>query len=403
MTDVRIPRNVQFMYEHALARIEFEIGFAAERAESERFDPWAFHLDLNGSAEQLRERSAYAGFVEGTPSVYEQLIKPGYQGGEFNRTRSVNQFLTHWIYPYKGKFHPQMIRAILNIIHAKPGDLVLDPYIGSGTSALECQLLGIDCIGVDVSPLCVMLTRVKMHSHEHVAAIREAVDSIRKAGLDHPDQLDPNQFRPRAVADFIQIARMVTYSDMAKRKRDPATYLHRNLSRMLVSVEAMAEAKRRFKLKFGKVTARRGDARDLASAGLSDGSVDAIVTSPPYSIALDYVKNDAHALEAMGYDLEQLREEFIGVRGEGKHDKLERYDEDIRASFAEMARVLKPGGRAVVVIGDATLNGTETTTTDEMVEWAADRGLRLERTMPKIVWGLYNVVADEKILFFVRD
>ena len=30
-------------------------------------------------------------------------------------------------------------------------------------------------------------------------------------------------------------------------------------------------------------------------------------------------------------------------------------------------------------------------------------GLRLERKMPKIVCGLYNVVADEKILFFVRD
>jgi len=403
VTEVRLPRNVQFMYEHALARIEFEIGFAAKECTSDPFDPWAFQLDDDGSVKQLHERSAYAGFVDGKPTVYEQLIRPSYQGGEFNQTRSPNQFLTHWIYPYKGKFHPQMVRAILNIIHARPGDLVLDPFVGSGTTSLECQLLGIDSIGMDVSPLCVMLTRVKTHSYAHLAAIRKAVEDIRSSGVEHPDQLRSSDFRPRAVADFIEVAKMVTYSDMANRKRDPATYLHRNLHRMLVSAEAMAQAKRRFNLKFGKVRARRGDARDLSSAGLGDASVDAIVTSPPYSIALDYVKNDAHALRAMGYDLERLRQQFIGVRGKTKHEKLMAYNEDMKSSFAEMARVLKPGGRAVVVIGNATLDGTETTTTEEMVHWAAQYGLRLERKMPKIVWGLYNVVADEKILFFVRD
>ena len=84
-------------------------------------------------AAEVLNRSAYAGTLDGRPTVYAELIRPRYQGGEFNRTRSVNQYLTHWIYPYQGKFHPQMARALLNIAGAREG-WVLDPYLGSGTT-----------------------------------------------------------------------------------------------------------------------------------------------------------------------------------------------------------------------------------------------------------------------------
>jgi predicted Zn-dependent peptidase len=68
-----------------------------------------------------------------------------------------------------------------------------------------------------------------------------------------------------------------------------------------------------------------------------------------------------------------------------------------------MAAILQPGGSAVVVVGNVTLNGVESLTTQHMSRWAADAGLSLERELPKIVWGLYNVVKDEKILFFRKD
>jgi tRNA G10 N-methylase Trm11 len=58
---------------------------------------------------------------------------------------------------------------------------------------------------------------------------------------------------------------------------------------------------------------KTGDSRALP---LDNESIDGIVTSPPYSIALDYVSNDAHALKELGYNLSEIREEFIGVRGE---------------------------------------------------------------------------------------
>ena len=128
--------------------------------------------------------------------------------------------------------------------------------------------------------------------------------------------------------------------------------------------------------------------------------MDGIVTSPPYSIALDYVKNDEHALEALGVSSAGLRCEMTGVRGRGPKEKLALYNEDMRRMFREVARVLKPGARAAFVIGDATVDRSEYTTTQEMGDWAVDAGLEREREIPKIVFGLYNVMQDEKILVF---
>ena len=164
----------------------------------------------------------------------------------------------------------------------------------------------------------------------------------------------------------------------------------------------MAAAKEAFGLLFGQSRAKLGDARDLRGAGLDDASVDAVVTSPPYSLALDYVKNDEHALQAMGVDTAGARDCFIGVRGEGAKTKLQLYEEDMRAALAEISRVLRRGGKAVVVIGDATVDGEEQRTVQDMLQWAEAVGLRHEGSMPKVVYGLYNVIADEKILFFRR-
>lgn len=398
MQTLRLHRNIQFMYEQALARFELANAFGVV-AEENPFDPWEWKAELNGQAPLVRERSAYIGQIEGENTVYANLIRPGYQGGRFNRTRSVNQYLTHWIYPYKGKFHPQMVRALLNLSGVKPGQRVLDPFVGSGTTALESQILGVDFIGTDISPLCAMLTRVKTRSWEVVDTIRETVESLLAQGDLHPDQVELPRNAQVEVREFVEIAKMVTYSDVSRRSREAEHYLAKNLRNMLESVESMTQAFREFDLRPGKVEVHRGDCRDLAAIGLRDNSIDAVVTSPPYSLALDYVKNDAHALEAMSVDLKKGREDFIGVRGKPAK-RLELYEQDMRRVFSELGRVVRPGGWVMVVVGDATVGGAEVKTTGEMITWAEEGGLKYVRSLPKIVFGLYNVMTDEKILMF---
>jgi hypothetical protein len=399
MNALRLQRNLQFLYEDQLARLELK-SLGCTQFLRDEDNAWLVRAELNGNLSDVVRRAAYVGAVDAQSTVYAELIRPAYQGGRFNRTRSVNQYLTHWIYPYRGKYHPQMVRALFNLLGARPGALAWEPFVGSGTAALEASLLGIDCIATDLSPLCVLLTKVKTQSVRALEAIRARVGTLLDDENLAVETLDPAHETDERVGNFLQAARMVTFSDVARRGRDATAACRRNLAHMLESVEAHATALSEFGIRPGKVSALLGDARDLTTCGIHPDTIDVVVTSPPYSIALDYVKNDEHALEALGVDMRSLRDLMIGVRGRGARQKLTLYNEDMQQVFRQVALALKPGGAAAFVIGDATVDRLEFTTTGTMAEWAEAAGLRRERDIPKIVFGLYNVMLDERILVF---
>lgn len=386
--------NVQFIYELALAQLELRsFGFDFEVTNGLR----EFKIKDGVDWEVAARRCAYFKQLGRFVADYFYIVQR-------NRTRSVNQYLTHWIYPYKGKFHPQMIRALINIIGLQQGETVLDPFIGSGTTALEAQLLGVNCIGFDASPLCVLQSKVKTRSLDAVETILEAKDEYLST---YPQDLfakgrfgGPVAFTTgnEAADDFFRMAELVAISDHARRKRDFQKALVKNLDLMIHSVLDYRDVVRKLNLRLGHVDIRVGDARRLP---LPDASVDGIVTSPPYSIALDYIANDAHALQNLGYDLKSLREKFIGVRGRGK-ERVELYNEDMRHAFAEMARVLKPGRYAVLVLGNATYQGKEVPTVEFTVSECEGVGLRLVHNILKIIFGLYNVMRSDNILVFRR-
>lgn len=111
--------NVQFIYELALAQLELQaLGADFDVTNGLR----QFKLVKTQDEERLKRKLAYFKIVKGKYTDYFHIVQR-------NRTRSVNQYLIHWIYPYKGKFHPQMIRALLNIIGLDRGDTVLDPFL----------------------------------------------------------------------------------------------------------------------------------------------------------------------------------------------------------------------------------------------------------------------------------
>src|SRR6476646_8363433 len=72
-------------------------------------------------------------------------------------------YATHGLFPYRGKFHPQMIKALINLIGIKEDEVLLDPMMGSGTTNIEASIMGIDSIGVDISPFCVLMVNSKIN------------------------------------------------------------------------------------------------------------------------------------------------------------------------------------------------------------------------------------------------
>ncbi|MEM4528111.1 MAG: DNA methyltransferase [Desulfurococcaceae archaeon] len=63
---------------------------------------------------------------------------------------------------YRGNWAPQIPRALMEM-YTRPGDLVLDPMIGSGTTCIEARLLGRNCIGVDISYEAIMLSLHRLY------------------------------------------------------------------------------------------------------------------------------------------------------------------------------------------------------------------------------------------------
>ena len=79
----------------------------------------------------------------------------------------------HRLHPYKGKFIPQLVEYFMDghtddfkkDIYFKPGDIILDPFCGSGTMLVQANELGMYAVGVDISAFNTLISNVKIGKH----------------------------------------------------------------------------------------------------------------------------------------------------------------------------------------------------------------------------------------------
>jgi hypothetical protein len=68
--------------------------------------------------------------------------------------------LTHNFYRYPARFSPKLVRAAIEAF-TEPGDLVLDPFVGGGTTLVEAMASGRHAVGADISSLATFVSEVK--------------------------------------------------------------------------------------------------------------------------------------------------------------------------------------------------------------------------------------------------
>ena len=385
-------------------------------------------LSTLGFGSPLIQRCAFFGRVDGVETNHFRICKDSpLQVDKQSSIRrqtffNVNQFktgyATHGLFPYRGKFHPQLVKAIMNIIRLESEETVLNPMAGSGTVSIEAALNGIHSIAVDISPFCSLMTRAKtealtVDSAQLRADFELAAGSADALGITGTRQIDlfhhqaaQDLFRDAATLDMkhrdiVLLAHLDAMGYAARRVNKTASQLFGVISdRYLSAIERFQTVRAELGLSMGNVDVRTDDARALP---LADASVDAIITSPPYSFAVDYAENDRPQLEYLGYDIDDLKRSMVGLTG-GKavHARVAQYFADMRTIFGELARVLKRGRHCVVVIGSNEIQTGGIRHDVEFAKYAREVGFQLSWDMIRPIEGIRNSMRDEHVMFFRR-
>jgi len=334
-------------------------------------------------------------------------------------------YATHGLFPYRGKFHPQMIKAVMNVMGLKPGQTVLDPMAGCGTTAIEATIIGINSIAVELSPFACLMTRAKVGALDldcgDFAGLRDRTDDLFRAlapleerpvyqtGLfgtaERPTgaQVGISEIAP-ALQELLTLCYLdaVGYANRRKNKR-PRDLFPDLLGRYLAAVQAFDESREALGLTLGHAEVLCGDARKL---DLPEDSVDGILFSPPYSFAIDYVENDRPQLERLGVNVDELKRDMVGLIGTGGsreelvHSRLHRYFSDMEAIMTQCLRVLKPGTYCVIVIGSNTNQTGGVALERELIDIGRKIGMPLEFQIAREIEGIRNTMRDEFLLFF---
>ena len=158
----------------------------------------------------------------------------------------------------------------------------------------------------------------------------------------------------------------------------------------------------------GDVMIARGDARSL---DIENASFDLVLTSPPYLNAIDYMRGHRMSLVWFGHKLSELRRirsSSIGAeRGPDQGSSkilfteiqddmcdwrilsarngamVARYAEDVYRMMSEICRVLKPRGKAILIVGNSCLKGTFIKNSKGVIRAGAMVGLRLRKDLER--------------------
>ena len=315
-------------------------------------------------------------------------------------------YATHSLFPYRGKFHPQMIRALLNILKIKPGHVVLDPMAGSSTVAVEANLLGIDSIAIDFNPFCELIGRVKTFSlnldtkilDSIVVKPQKLIERLNKSIV--PKYFKNNKAPRRNYYEVVLLAFLDAMGFADRSNSSIIKLFPRVLERYISTIKYFCYAQKKMNLKIGKSKIMQGDALQLP---LDNDSVDAIITSPPYSFAIDYLNNDKSQLEYLGYDVESLRKNMVGLQGRGIDNKLEIYFQKMGKIIEEIKRVLKKNAPIVIIIGTNDIQTKGVKLETEIIKIAKNKGLNFILNLRKPIRGLQNTMKEESILFFTNQ
>jgi SAM-dependent methyltransferase len=304
--------------------------------------------------------------------------------------------LTHGFHSYAGRLHPSIARGALSR-WSRPGDAVVDPFCGGGPVLVEAMALGRAALGTDASPLAVAIARVRTTPLGE-AGRRRLFETARRIALECAERArkrrrpespawarrEFERFHPHVALELLglreqvmgldedevgQALRMCLSSILVKLMRSgpeaPRDGREKRIGRGLPSrlladraallARGLAALERRVPSGTPAPRIWAGDARDLAA--VAGGSAALVVSSPPYAGTYDYEAQHDVRFTWLELPRGTLRATQLGVREAAGPAGVEAraWREGRRRWLGEMARVVRPGGHALLVVGDGVV------------------------------------------------
>ncbi len=308
----------------------------------------------------------------------------------------------NWLY-YKEGYSRELVMYLLDHFAVAGGDTVLDPFCGSGTTLLACKEQHVASIGFDVLPVAVFASRVKTRNYNK-SVLKRAIDAVMKKKFKKTDKPFPALMQ-RAFSKYGR-EDIAFFQDALEAVEDAKTKDFLSLALANAAVKASMTMKDGAVIKivkkhvpplryaFKRIAYRmlreamisgpeaRVEAVDARELPLDNESIDAVITSPPYLNNIDYTR--AYALE--NFFVPSTKGTFIGHKNERDDTRAlpqsaDAYFHDMQCVISELCRVMKPGGKASIVVGNAYYPGLVVESDRRLAEIAETCGLALDHVI----------------------
>jgi SAM-dependent methyltransferase len=372
-------------------------------------------------------------------------------GALFEVDPALERALTHGFHSYAGRMHPSIARGAIARF-SPAGGAVLDPFCGSGTVLCEAMAAGRPSVGIDASPLATMIAKVRSRTLGDagrtalVAAARQiaelAMEEARKRRRPQVPRWAEGEFKifhPHVAFELLglralvmetppgdaqgQALRLCLSSILVKFMRSgpeaPRDGADKRIGRGVPSrffadraeelARGLADLERRTPPGTAPPDVRLGDAREYPH--VATRSMDLVLCSPPYAGVYDYAEHHAVRFRWLGLPIEALRKRQLGERNKGSGTAVTVWQEARRRFLVEMGRVLRPGGKVVLVVGDGVVGDRAEDASQAIAEDAPAAGLvplaRASQIRPTRDTRLKEVFGEEPrrehILLLGRD
>lgn len=288
----------------------------------------------------------------------------------------------HNIYPYHAKFYPEIPKKFIKR-YSKKGDTVLDPFCGSGTTLLEGLKLERNVIGVDLSPIAILNSKVKTSTYE-IEKIKIMAEQIIK--IENSESLIPYfpnreiwfeqetleilgklNYNIRNIEEekyknlFLLIFLSIINNCARTRKTWNLGYLADNV---MPNLDRHSDPIKLFSKKVEKLLKEGDILQNISNTVMciesdimdfNTENIDLVVTSPPYPFAVDFIKYHRLALYWLEKDVDRLSEEEVGARNKrGRKESLNNFYNEMENIYIHVMNMVKIGGYWCMTIGNTT-------------------------------------------------